>query len=271
MLPESIDTPIDVCATGSGKPLVCYCPDQKALFETALRHRRSFRAAEPFPHVAIDGLFPENVLQAILDELPSRDANRWTHWGSGSKYEDPTDFPKVGISREALVGPATRNFMLQLNSALFLQFLAILSGAAPDSLFADPTFRGGGLHSTGAGGRLLVHADAERHPVGKPFCQKLNLIVYLNREWPEEYGGHLELWSRDSSHCVQRIAPRFNTTVIFESGTNTYHGHPHPLACPKGRFRYSLACYYYCLNRSIDENYTGHQTYVDWIRDVEPA
>lgn len=175
----------------------------------------------------------------------------------------------MGISREALVGPATRNFMLQLNSALFLQFLAILSGAPPDSLLPDPAFFGGGLHSTGSGGRLLVHADAERHPLGKPFCQKLNLIVYLNRDWPEEYGGHLELWSRDGSQCVQRIAPLFNRTIIFESGTNTYHGHPQPLTCPKDRFRYSLATYYYCLDRPIDENYTGHQRQVGWIHDAK--
>ena len=248
---------------------MCYCPDQKTLFETALRNRRAFGSAEPFPHIAIDGLFPDGVLDAILDELPSRDTKRWTHWGSGSKFEDATDFPKVGISREALVGPATRNFLLQLNSALFLQFLAILSGAAPDSLIPDPAFFGGGLHSTGSGGRLLVHADAERHPLGKPFCQRLNLILYLNRDWPEEYGGNLELWSRDGSQCVQRIAPLFNRTVIFESGTNTYHGHPQPLTCPKDRFRYSLATYYYCLNRPIDDNYTGHQRHVGWIHDAK--
>jgi hypothetical protein len=251
--------------------LLCYCPDQKALFESALRCRRAFSGATPFPHVVIDRLFPDDLLQAILDELPSRDTRKWTHWGSGSKFEDSTDFPKVGISREALVGPETRNFMLQLNSALFLQFLSILSGAPPDSLIGDPAFRGGGLHSTGSGGRLLVHTDVERHPLGKPFCQKLNLIVYLNRDWPEEYGGDLELWSRDGTQCVQRIAPLFNRTVIFESGTNTYHGHPHPLACPRGRFRYSLAAYYYCLNRTIDENYTAFQTRVGWIHDVEPV
>jgi hypothetical protein len=255
----------------SGRQLLCYCPDQKLLFEAALHHRRSFAGASPFPHVVIDGLFPDDVLDAILEELPSRDTKRWTHWGSGSQFEESTDFPKMGISREALVGPVTRNFMLQLNSALFLQFLSIVSGAAQDTLLGDAAFRGGGLHSTGPGGRLLVHTDAERHPMGKPFCQKLNLILYLNRDWPEEYGGRLELWSRDGSQCVQRIAPVFNRTVLFESGTNTYHGHPQPLACPKGRYRYSLASYYYCINRPKDENYAEYQTRVGWIHDEKPV
>ncbi len=252
--------------TGSARELLCYCPEPKALLETALRHRRAFEGATPFRHIAIDGLFPESVLQAVVAELPSRDAEQWTRWGSGSAVEDADVSIKMGISREALVGPVTRNFLLQLNSALFLQFLSILSGAGPNSLHGDPTFRGGGLHSTGSGGRLLVHTDTERHPLGAPFCQKLNIIIYLNRDWPEEYGGHLELWSRNGAECVQRIAPVFNRTVIFESGTDTFHGHPRPLTCPPGRFRNSLAAYYYCLNRSMDEHYTGFQTQVNWIQ-----
>jgi len=246
---------------------MCYCPDPKALLKTAIRHRRIFQEAAPFPHVAIDGLFPEDVLLGILEELPSRDTDQWTLWGSGSRIQESNVAAKMGISGEALWGPVTRNFMLQLNSALFLQFLTVLTGADPYSLLADPSFRGGGLHSTGSGGRLLVHSDTERHPLGTPFCQKLNIIVYLNTDWPEDYGGHLELWSRDRSQCVTRIAPLFNRTVIFESGTNTYHGHPAPLTCPPGRYRYSLAAYYYCLDRPIDKNYARFQTQVGWIPD----
>lgn len=257
--------------TGTAQQLVCYCPDPKALFETALRHRQKFQAASPFSHVVVDGLFPDRVLLSLLDEIPSRKDQQWTRWGSGSRSEDSDTSVKMGMSREALVGPVTRNFMLQLNSALFLQFLSVLSGAPPNSLIGDPTFAGGGLHSTGSGGRLLVHTDTERHPLGKPFCQSLNIIVYLNRDWPDDYGGHLELWSRDGSQCVQRIAPLFNRTVIFESGTNTYHGHPRPLACPPGRSRISLAAYYYRLNRPIDANYTGFQTRVGWIHDGPPG
>ena len=260
----------DKCLTGAAQQLLCYCPDQKALLETALKYRGIFRLAAPFPHVAIDNLFPEGVLSGVLDEVLSRKNKQWTRWGSGSQFNESDESIKLGLSREAAVGPMTRNFMLQLNSAMFLQFLAVLSGEPQNSLVGDPTFGGGGLHCTGPGGRLLVHADVERHPLGKPFSQKLNIIIYLNRDWPESYAGHLELWSRDGSHCVTEIAPLFNRTVIFESGTNTYHGHPKPLACPADRSRYSLAAYYYCINRAIDENYTEFRKHVAWIQD-EPV
>jgi hypothetical protein len=102
------------CSTGSGQQLMCYCPDPRALLETALRHRRSFQEAAPFPHLAIDGLFPENVLLGILNELPSRDADQWTRWGSGSRVQESDDSAKMGISGEARWGPVTRNSMRYL-------------------------------------------------------------------------------------------------------------------------------------------------------------
>jgi Rps23 Pro-64 3,4-dihydroxylase Tpa1-like proline 4-hydroxylase len=174
----------------------------------------------------------------------------------------------MGISSELAVGPVTRNFMLQLNSITFLLFLEMLTGIK--GLVGDPSFRGGGLHSTGHGGRLLVHADVERHPLGKPFCQMVNMITFLNCDWPESYGGNLELWSRDGSQCVRSISPVFNRTVIFESGTNTFHGHPQPLTCPRNRHRLSLAFYFYKIDRPFDVSYTSFQRKVTWIHDQEP-
>jgi len=188
--------------------------------------------------------------------------------GSGSRFEENAFGMKMGISNELAVGPVTRNFMLQLNSMAFLLFVEMLTGNK--GLVGDPSFRGGGLHSTGRGGRLLVHADVERHPLGQPFCQIVNVITFLNRDWPESYGGHLELWSRDGAQPVISIPPVFNRTVIFESGTNTFHGHPQPLTCPPERHRLSLASYFYRIDRPVDASYTGFQRRVTWIHDQEP-
>jgi hypothetical protein len=48
----------------------------------------------------------------------------------------------------------------------------------------------------------------------------MNVIIYLNRDWREDYNGSLELWSRDMKHAVQRIAPRWNRCVIFNTDAN---------------------------------------------------
>jgi len=54
---------------------------------------------------------------------------------------------------------------------------------------------------------------------------------------------------------VQDIQPLFNRVVIFNTGADTYHGHPHPLNTPNGMSRISLALYYYTKeNPDTEEN-----------------
>jgi hypothetical protein len=245
--------------------LPCYCPDRVRLNEIAVRHAEDFKTADPFSHVVLDNLFPDLLLQHMVDEVPTRTNHKWTEWGSGARDFESRSEMKLGISCDDYLGPITRNFMLQLNSATFVSFLEQLSGFG--GLIPDPTFRGGGLHSTGRGGRLLVHSDADRHPLGESFNQRLNLIVFLNQDWSEDYGGALQLWSRDKLKCVRSISPAFNRTVIFESGTDTYHGHPSPLRCPDHRTRLSLACYYYMLDRPVTSHYSGWSPRIRWIKD----
>jgi hypothetical protein len=225
---------------------------------------RQFREAQPFPHIAIDGLFSDAVLRRIVAEVPPIHSELWRVWGSGANVDlDRPSSLKRGISEEALMGPITRGFLHSLNSATFLRFLERLSGIS--GLIPDPAFGGGGLHCTGRGARLLVHVDSDRHPLGNPFNQMVNLILYLNQDWDEAWGGHIELWSRDAKQCVQRIAPLFNRVVIFQSGTASYHGHPQPLACPPDRCRLSIATYYYVLNRGKSQDYTGYRSQVQWV------
>ena len=102
--------------------------------------------------------------------------------------------------------------MLQFYSATFLKFLGTLTGQY--GLVMDPHYRGGGLHSTCRGGKLMVHADKSRHP-NKKLDQIINLIYFLNPDWQEEWGGHLELWNKDLTECKQRILPIANR-LVFE-------------------------------------------------------
>jgi len=239
-------------------------PDPGRLLKIAASLSGKFRCAQPFPHISIDGLFDDEVLRKVVAETPPIESELWRVWGTGATadLERPSTL-KRAISEEALMGPLTRSFLQSLNSATFLKFLERLSGV--NGLIPDPSYGGGGLHCTGRGGRLLVHVDSDRHPLGNPFNQMVNMILYLNEDWDDSYGGHLELWSRDLKQCVQRVAPKFNRLVIFESGTASYHGHPEPLNCPPGRFRLSIATYYYVFNRQQSEKYSGYRTQVEWV------
>jgi Rps23 Pro-64 3,4-dihydroxylase Tpa1-like proline 4-hydroxylase len=158
---------------------------------------------------------------------------------------------------QACFTPYVRFFFAHLNSIFFLGFLSELTGI-PD-LISDPYFDGAGLHETLPGGWLDVHADFNFH--GASFLdRRLNVLVYLNRDWREEWGGALELWNADLSRCGRRVVPAFNRTVVFSTTDASFHGHPDPVRCPGGETRKSLALYYFTTGRPETERTPRHST-----------
>jgi hypothetical protein len=117
-------------------------------------------------------------------------------------------------------------------------------------LIPDPYFNGGGYHETAPGGKLGIHADF-RVNEQLHLHRRLNVIVYLNEGWQEEWGGALELWDRQMKSKQREVAPLFNRCVIFNTDADSYHGHPDPLAAPAGVLRRSMALYYYTASKEI--------------------
>ena len=138
--------------------------------------------------------------------------------------------------------PNTKLFCQELNSKEFLNFLETLTGIS--SLIADPYLEGGGPHEIMTGGHLKMHVDFNVHPVTK-LDRRINVLIYLNEDWRDEYGGHLDLWSTDMGCLKKSILPTFNRTVIFNTTEESWHGHPDPLSCPQNITRKSIAMYYY--------------------------
>jgi hypothetical protein len=56
-----------------------------------------------------------------------------------------------------------------------------------DDLLSDATHKFAGAHRTLPGGFTKIHRDFEVHPVTGLF-HRVNLLVYLNRDWPDSYG-----------------------------------------------------------------------------------
>jgi Rps23 Pro-64 3,4-dihydroxylase Tpa1-like proline 4-hydroxylase len=215
----------------------------------ALRDR--YRAADPFPHIVIDQLFDDADLDAVLREFPSPEAMRWMRFDNAREK-------KLGFYHElSEVSPSIRRFLDAMNGFEMLTFLEQLTGI--DGLIPDPYFGGGGLHQIEAGGFLKIHADFNVHPKLK-LDRRLNMLIYLNRDWRDEYGGHLELWDASMQSCSQRILPSFNRTVVFSTTDTSFHGHPHPLTPPVGETRKSVSLYYYTAGRPAEERSAPHDT-----------
>lgn len=223
-----------------------------------------FRDAWPFPHLVVDDLLPDEVLQLLVSEFPSTEDIPWQAGGTGRSNAIGN---KLGQSDETLFPPFIRHFMGQLLSSTLVSVLEEVSQLGP--LIVDPSHNGCGLHSTGPGGRLMIHTDSNRYPhstIG--LHQILNLIIYLNPRWRDDYGGHLELWSTEREP-VARILPVANRAVLFKTGAQSYHGHPAPLTCPSDRRRNSIAVYYYCFDREPSVDYPGMQLSPHWIATSE--
>jgi hypothetical protein len=194
----------------------------------------AYRTADPFPHIVIDGILNTEVLKSVLDEFPASE-NRPFFDRDQERYK--FQYPPHEISSGLI-----RNIFAELNGPAFLGFLEELTGI--EGLISDPYFDGGGLHETKRGGHLGIHADFNIH--GRLKVQRrLNLLIYLNEDWQDDYGGQLELWDKKMNECVVRVKPEFGRAVIFNTDLDSFHGHPDPLNCPPDRSRRSLATYYY--------------------------
>jgi hypothetical protein len=211
----------------------------------------AYRSADPFPHIVLDGLFDGGTLERVLADFPRPEETRWM------RFDSPTE-KKLGYHHEhSTITDTVRRFLDAMNGFEMLLWLEALTGI--EGLIPDPYFGGGGLHQIEPGGFLKIHADFNVHPKLK-LDRRINMLIYMNKDWQEEWGGQLELWSADMTSCRQRIAPLFNRTVVFSTTDTSFHGHPHPLQSPPGVTRKSVSLYYYTAGRPDEERSAPHDT-----------
>jgi hypothetical protein len=198
--------------------------------------RGRYQSAKPFPHIVLDDFLTPDIAHRAMREFPQLDRERWINWVHVNER-------KYGNTDPRTWGPTLRAVVHELNSPAFVRFLGQLTGI--DDLLVDNSLEGGGLHQSTTGGFLNVHADFTVHPHNFHWRRRVNLLLYLNADWPPRYGGDLELWSRDMKSCESKIAPLANRAVIFNTDKTSFHGHPTPLRCPPGEARQSIALYYF--------------------------
>jgi len=230
--------------------MVNYSIDPQTLLERGRQLHQQYLTAQPFPHIAIDDFFPPQIVEQVLAEFPKPDSIEWQRFTNARER-------KLASNNERDLPPAARQLIWEMNSQVFLEFLEALTGI--ENLLPDPKLWGGGMHQIVRGGKLGVHVDFNQHSVFK-LDRRINLLVYLNKDWREEYGGHFELWDREVKNCVKKVLPVFNRVAIFSTTEHSWHGHPNPLTCPEGWSRKSLAMYYYTNGRPASEVTNAHDT-----------
>jgi len=213
--------------------------------------KTQYKTGYPFPYIVIDDFLPEFLMNECLEELKKHqgwgsNVMKWIEEFEVNKFCIPHDNEDIESLRHRI--PITTLIFDYLNTPEFLEYLEELTGIK--KLYKDPSMLGGGVHKINQGGKLSIHKDYNSHPVTK-HSRKLNLLIYLNKDWEENWGGNLELWKKDTSEKIIEIEPIFNRAVIFDI-EDAPHGHPYPLNCPTHVSRYSLALYYFI--EEIPEN-----------------
>lgn len=248
----ALDDPPGVHPQPGAEPAFAFLPD--TLFAMAEAHREAFRQARPFAHAVLDDFLPGAAADRLLREFPAPDTFR-----AEITPEEPRRRGKLR-SRGADFTPFTTQLLEQFKSPLFLGFLERLSGI--ERLIPDHDI-GTALRHFGRGGRLGVHADSNVDP-GMRLHRRLNLILYLNRDWRPEYRGDFELWDAGLRRCEKAIAPLFNRALVFANGAASFHGFPKPLRCPAGITRKSAQFYYYTEEPPPEGYSQAHGTLFQW-------
>ena len=131
------------------------------------------------------------------------------------------------------------------------EFLKILENKFNlSNLEPDWDLVGGGMHQSFNGGFLKVHSDFIYKRKSKQ-KRVINLLLYLNSNWKEEWNGSIELWDNKVKNKKFSATPLLNNVVAFRTDLDSNHGFPDPVQCPKNESRKSIALYYYVKEKSI--------------------
>lgn len=205
------------------------CKDPKNL-------NNQFLNAIPFPHIVIDNFLREDLAEKILQDFPALSLMHSSHhYLFNQKYE---------LSFWSQVSDLFSELHQDLLSDQFREFISQVSGK---QVFMDADYCGE-LHQGRDGGFLDMHVDFNLHPKNETWIHELTLLIYLNKDWQDNYGGQLLMQHHDNPK-VYEVAPVFNRCTIIRSDETTFHG-------------------YRRLN--LPENITRKSILVNFYREVTP-
>ena len=223
--------------------------DIKKLKENINSYKDEWNSKKPFRYFYVDDFLVSDWAEKILESYPKPDVK----WESTTYINQKNKFQKTTFEKNSIFNIVFE----ELNHPEFLALISKMTGI--EDLIPDKKLFGGGLHQSIKGAFLDVHIDYNFHPETK-LHRRLNLLVYMNKEWDDVFEGHLELWDMDKKKLLEKIAPIFNRMAMFETNEISWHGHPHKLKTPDGLSRKSMAAYYYTKERDDVIGASNHNT-----------
>jgi Rps23 Pro-64 3,4-dihydroxylase Tpa1-like proline 4-hydroxylase len=205
---------------------------------------------------------------SLLDVIVSEYKN-YTGWG-----HDPSDYSKLHQINKCFspwceqniddIPSSTKKLMSYLNSSFVIKQIESITGI--HGLIPDFGLYGASMNKIDQGGKLDIHIDPNKH-ISKPLYRRINLILYLNKDWQESWGSELQLWNNERKTVEKKIYPIYNRAVIFNTTPKSFHGHPSVLLCPQVVARYSMLVYYF--TKDCPEHEKDNTVYSTWLDNIK--
>ena len=223
--------------------------------ESLRQLEKGYTETYPFKYSIIDNFLKEEYLEQIVNEVQQLDIS--------NAYYKVTEKNKLEYNKFAFntnIGSSIQALFTELVSIEFIHYIEKLTHI-PNIIPNDLSLKGAGVHKIKKDGYLAVHTDFNTytHPTHGKLDRRVNILIYLNPEWKEEYKGHL--WLCNHTEPIKKVLPILNRCVIFDTTSTSFHGHPERLLVPDTSiFRNSIACYYYTKNTNEPYDFEGrHQ------------
>jgi hypothetical protein len=202
---------------------------------------------EPVPNWEFPKLLDDTTISNLKSELESlfelrndefkvfdRNGSMMYEWVKYNKKDTPVAFELIS----------------EFHSSEFVKYLENITGI--NGLIPDIHLHGAGYMRSGRGDSLKIHTDFNWNDTIK-LNRELTVVVYLNKDWKEEWNGDMQLWDKKNQNCVKRYFPKWGNCVIWKYDEFGFHGHPNPIDAPQGEFRDGFRFFYYTSN-STNEN-----------------
>lgn len=222
-----------------------YLNNQVVNPDNARRLNKQFREAKPYPSIVLENFLSQEVANALYEHFPKVDELRKHYKNLNENKSEGSSFDQYH--------EAFQKVRDELGTPEFISFMETLTGI--DGLILPTDHRGSGLHQGTNGSFLDVHVDFSVHPT-LHLHRRLNLLIFLNKDWKPEYGGALELWDSKVQNLEAEILPTFNKAAIFECTDVSYHGYS-KITVPEDVTRKSMFVYLYT---AVGEGVKYHDT-----------
>ncbi len=213
---------------------------------------------QPFPHTIIDNFFKEEHLNSIVKSVNSLKIKKATHKFTNKNC--PYEYNKITWDYSKCDN-LVKDVLKELDSKEFTDILSKLTNVTNIVPNTEGGARGSGVHKIMKNGYLSIHTDFNtfKHTKLGKLDRRINILIYLNPDWKEEYGGHLKLIEHNNLNNQKKILPIINRCVIFNTTKHSWHGHEEPLKCPDNLMRSSIANYYYTKNTNKNVDFEGEK------------